>query len=139
MTIEERAHDLLVRHGYNAESILNVLVAVQNAAITLNDAAQMLWAICDARVGGMAADQALVVRAMRDGRSTIHWRADETAATALIRERDQLAAKVEELHARLRLVDAVTQRGPRYVDMHLEATADSVIDEVRAALRGEGL
>jgi len=41
---------------------------------------------------------------MRDGRSTIHWRADESAATALIRERDQLAAKVEELHARLREV-----------------------------------
>jgi hypothetical protein len=104
MTIEERAHDLLVRHGYDADSILEVLVAVQNGAMTFNDAAQMLWAICDARVGGMAADQALVVRAMRDGRSTIHWRADETAATALIRERDQLAAKVEELHARLREV-----------------------------------
>ena len=102
MTIEERAHDLLVRHGYNAKSILEVLVAVQNGAVSFSDAAQMLWAICDARVGGMAADQALVVRAMRDGRSTIHWRADESAATALIRERDQLAAKVEELHARLR-------------------------------------
>jgi hypothetical protein len=135
----ERAHALVVKHGAHGGATYEVLYSVQHGDLDLEEASRVIDAICDARVGGMAADQALVVRAMRDGRSTIHWRADETAATALIRERDQLAAKVEELHARLRLVEAVTQRGPRYVDMHLEATADSVIDEVRAALRGEGL
>jgi hypothetical protein len=135
----QRAHALVVKHGAHGGATYEVLYSVQHGDLDLEEASRVIDAICDARVGGMAADQALVVRAMRDGRSTIHWRADETAATALIRERDLLAVKVEELHARMRLVEAVTQRGPRYVDMHLEATADSVIDEVRAALRGEGL
>jgi hypothetical protein len=95
------AHHYVFEYG-SRDAVLAVLGAVKRGERTIEDAAQVFWAICDARVGGMAADQALVVRAMRDGRSTIHWRADETAATALIRERDQLAAKVEELHARLR-------------------------------------
>jgi hypothetical protein len=98
----EDAHALIVKHGTYSGAVYETLYAVQHGDLDLEEASRVIDAICDARVGGMAADQALVVRAMRDGRSTIHWRADETAATALIRERDQLAAKVEELHARLR-------------------------------------
>ena len=98
----EDAHALIVKRGTHSGAVYETLYAVQHGDLDLEEASRVIDAICDARVGGMAADQALVVRAMRDGRSTIHWRADETAATALIRERDQLAAKVEELHARLR-------------------------------------
>jgi hypothetical protein len=100
--VRQRAHALVVKHGAHGGAVYETLYAVQHGDLDLEEASRVIDAICDARVGGMAADQALVVRAMRDGRSTIHWRADETAATALIRERDQLAAKVEELHARLR-------------------------------------
>lgn len=98
----EDAHALIVKHGTHSGAVYETLYAVQHGDLDLEEAARVMDAICDARVGGMAADQALVVRAMRDGRSTIHWRADESAATALIRERDQLAAQVVELHARLR-------------------------------------
>ena len=100
--VRQRAHALVVKHGTHSGAVYETLYAVQHGDLDLEETSRVIDAICDARVGGMAADQALVVRAMRDGRSTIHWRADETAATALIRERDQLAAKVEDLHARLR-------------------------------------
>lgn len=34
-------------------------------------------------------------------------------------------------------VDAVTRRGPRFTDVHMESAADSVIEEVKRALSGE--
>ena len=93
---------------HNAEvqrdAALALLGNVKRGKHTVEEAAEVLWALMDARVGSVANDLANIMRAMRDGRSTIHWRADETAATALVRERDQLAAQVEELHARLREV-----------------------------------
>jgi hypothetical protein len=95
------AHHYVFEYG-SRDAVLAVLGAVKRGERTVEDAAQVFWAIIDARVGAVTTDFANIKRAMRDGRSTIHWRADETAATALIRERDQLAAKVEELHARLR-------------------------------------
>jgi hypothetical protein len=90
-------------HG-SRDAVLAVLGGLQRGKHTVEQAAEVLWALMDARVGSVTHDLANIMRAMRDGRSTIHWRADESAATALIRERDQLAAKVEELHARLREV-----------------------------------
>ena len=95
------AHRYFAMHG-SRDAVLAVLGGLQRGKHTVEEAAEVLWALMDARVGSVTHDLANVMRAMRDGRSTIHWRADETAATALIRERDQLAAKVEELHARLR-------------------------------------
>ena len=98
--------DSLVAELHNAEvqsdAALALLGNVKRGKHTVEEAAEVLWALMDARVGSVANDLANIMRAMRDGRSTIHWRADETAATALVRERDQLAAQVEELHARLR-------------------------------------
>jgi len=100
--------DSLVAELHNAEvqsdAALALLGNVKRGKHTVEEAAEVLWALMDARVGSVANDLANIMRAMRDGRSTIHWRADETAATALVRERDQLAAQVEELHARLREV-----------------------------------
>jgi len=95
------AHRYFAMHG-SRDAVLAVLGGLQRGKHTVEEAADVLWALMDARVGSVTHDLANIMRAMRDGRSTIHWRADETAATALIRERDQLAAKVEELHARLR-------------------------------------
>jgi len=95
------AHRYFAMHG-SRDAVLAVLGAVKRGERTVEDAAQVFWAIIDARVGTVTTDFANIARAMRDGRSTIHWRADETAATALIRERDQLAAKVEELHKQSR-------------------------------------
>ena len=95
------AHRYFAMHG-SRDAVLAVLGGLQRGKHTVEEAAEVLWALMDARVGSVTHDLANVMRAMRDGRSTIHWRADETAATALIRERDQLAAKVEKLHARLR-------------------------------------
>jgi hypothetical protein len=95
------AHRYFAMHG-SRDAVLAVLGGLQRGKHTVEEAADVLWALMDARVGSVTHDLANVMRAMRDGRSTIHWRADESAATALIRERDQLAAKVEELHARLR-------------------------------------
>ena len=99
--VRQDAHHYFSEYG-SRDAVLAVLGAVKRGERTIEDAAQVFWAIIDARVGTVTTDFANIKRAMRDGRSTIHWRADETAATALIRERDQLAAKVEELHARLR-------------------------------------
>ena len=100
--------DSLVAELHNAEvqsdAALALLGNVKRGKHTVEEAAEVLWALMDARVGSVANDLANIMRAMRDGRSTIHWRADETTATALVRERDQLAAQVEELHARLREV-----------------------------------
>ena len=95
------AHRYFAMHG-SRDAVLAVLGGLQRGKHTVEEAAEVLWALMDARVGSVTHDLANVMRAMRDGRSTIHWRADETAATALIRERDQLAAQVVELHARLR-------------------------------------
>jgi len=95
------AHRYFAQHG-SRDAVLAVLGGLQRGKHTVEEAADVLWALMDARVGSVTHDLANIMRAMRDGRSTIHWRADESAATALIRERDQLAAKVEELHARLR-------------------------------------
>jgi hypothetical protein len=95
------AHRYFAMHG-SRDAVLAVLGGLQRGKHTVEEAADVLWALMDARVGIVTHDFANIARAMRDGRSTIHWRADESAATALIRERDQLAAKVVELHARLR-------------------------------------
>ena len=103
MTTTEQAHHYFAQHG-SRDAVLALLGGVKRGKHTVEEAAEVLWALMDARVGSVTNDLANIMRAMRDGRSTIHWRADETAATALIRERDQLAAKVEELHARLREV-----------------------------------
>ena len=101
MTTTEQAHHYFAQHG-SRDAVLAVLGGLHRGKHTVEEAAEVLWALMDARVGSVTHDLANVMRAMRDGRSTIHWRADETAATALIRERDQLAAQVVELHARLR-------------------------------------
>ncbi len=52
---------------------------------------------------------------------------------------DETVRAVEELAAKLRLVASVAARGPRFTDRHMEAAAEQVLDELRAALRGEGL
>lgn len=52
---------------------------------------------------------------------------------------DETVRAVEELAEKLRLVAAVADRGPRFTDRHMESAAEQVVDELRAALRGEGL
>lgn len=45
-----------------------------------------------------------------------------------------LESKLAEARAVLRAVLAVLERGPRYTDRHLEAAADSVVEEIREAI-----
>jgi hypothetical protein len=101
MTTTEQAHHYFAQHG-SRDAVLALLGGVKCGKHTVEEAAEVLWALMDARVGSVTHDLANIMRAMRDGRSTIHWRADESAATALIRERDQLAAQVAELHKQSR-------------------------------------
>lgn len=69
---------------------------------------------------------------------------DEVRAQSAVRRSVEsdfrfLLALVEEREALLRLARGVVERGPRFTDRHMEAAADSVVEELRRALAGEGI
>jgi hypothetical protein len=58
----------------------------------------------------------------------------DSEITRLMRELGEQRARAERAEAQIAAVRDVLRSGPRHTDRHLEAAADAVVDEVRAAL-----
>ncbi len=57
----------------------------------------------------------------------------------LLDEMDEWIGRAGEADRSVSRAEALLSRGPRFTDVHMEAAADYVLDELRAALRGDGL
>jgi len=59
--------------------------------------------------------------------------------THLLDEMDEWIARAGEAERAVNRAEALLLLGPRFTDVHMEAAADFVLDELRVALRGDVL